>query len=559
MASTGKVVTPVPETSPLRNPWKVPAATAPACSLASVMDEEFAKKLQQDEETGTGRVDTGGQQAQSSLTDYKYARTLQAASGSSSGTTDTDSDLLLAQMLQLQFDKEHDDLLDVEEKKKNANSKVGISYANFRAVHPAIRKDDEFAFDVTSDSDDEDDDDETWEYTEKGVSSPKKIPTTKDKNGVMTTKHDAAVCGRKNASKVMEKFPPGFNSGDDVGMDMKLPNNVFNSLKQHSQMAERKTHRVHEKKEHSTAVMAMDPNTRLLLYKLVNNGILESVNGTISTGKEAVVLHANGGQHQRLLVPRECALKVFKTTLNEFRTRRRYLPDALSRMNPRKIISMWADKERMNLNMMRKAGVRCPEVILLKKHILVLSFIGEHQQAAPKLKDAQLSPDDMLLAYEQCTEMMERMYKRCQLVHADLSEYNMMWFNHEVWFIDVSQSVKPFHPEGLKFLLRDCTNVSNFFTHRGVPNVATPRELFNRITDLNLQDGSEQEFIAQIEVITEAEEFKALAPDEKNFAFDYFFEQTTAERSERERKKSEGQGGGGDDRQKEEEEADDSN
>ena len=40
----------------------------------------------------------------------------------------------------------------------------------------------------------------------------------------------------------------------------------------------------------------MDPNTRLLLYKLVNNGLLESVNGTISTGKEAVVLHANGGR-----------------------------------------------------------------------------------------------------------------------------------------------------------------------------------------------------------------------------------------------------------------------
>ena len=53
---------------------------------------------------------------------------------------------------------------------------------------------------------------------------------------------------------MFSQFPPGFNSGDDVGMDMKLPNAVFNTLKQHSQTAERKTHRVHEKKEHSTAV-----------------------------------------------------------------------------------------------------------------------------------------------------------------------------------------------------------------------------------------------------------------------------------------------------------------
>ena len=40
----------------------------------------------------------------------------------------------------------------------------------------------------------------------------------------------------------------------------------------------------------------MDPKTRLLMYKLVNSGILESINGIISTGKEAVVFHANGGQ-----------------------------------------------------------------------------------------------------------------------------------------------------------------------------------------------------------------------------------------------------------------------
>jgi len=40
----------------------------------------------------------------------------------------------------------------------------------------------------------------------------------------------------------------------------------------------------------------MDPRTRMLLYKLVNNGGLESISGTISTGKESVVLHAHGGQ-----------------------------------------------------------------------------------------------------------------------------------------------------------------------------------------------------------------------------------------------------------------------
>ena len=55
----------------------------------------------------------------SALTDLEYALTLEGNGDDAA----TESDLLLAQMLQLQFDKEHDALLDVEERKQNANSK----------------------------------------------------------------------------------------------------------------------------------------------------------------------------------------------------------------------------------------------------------------------------------------------------------------------------------------------------------------------------------------------------------------------------------------------------
>ena len=41
---------------------------------------------------------------------------------------------------------------------------------------------------------------------------------------------------------------------------------------------------------------AIDEKTRLILYKMVNAEVLENVNGIISTGKEAVVFHADGGK-----------------------------------------------------------------------------------------------------------------------------------------------------------------------------------------------------------------------------------------------------------------------
>ena len=54
---------------------------------------------------------------------------------------------------------------------------------------------------------------------------------------------------------------------------------------------------------------------------------------------------------------------------------------------------------------MKKAGIACPTVAFLKKHILVMSFIGKDQQPAPKLKDAVLSPRQLQLAYEQCVQV----------------------------------------------------------------------------------------------------------------------------------------------------------
>lgn len=44
--------------------------------------------------------------------------------------------------------------------------------------------------------------------------------------------------------------------GDGLGMDLKLSNQVFNSLKQHCYSEQKRAARLHEKKEHSTAVRA---------------------------------------------------------------------------------------------------------------------------------------------------------------------------------------------------------------------------------------------------------------------------------------------------------------
>ena len=65
------------------------------------------------------------------------------------------------------------------------------------------------------------------------------------------------------------QFPPEFVSGDGEGMDMQLPNHVYNNLKRHSSVANKRTHKLHEKKEHSTAVSYKNFQTPTILLMLI--------------------------------------------------------------------------------------------------------------------------------------------------------------------------------------------------------------------------------------------------------------------------------------------------
>lgn len=53
----------------------------------------------------------------------------------------------------------------------------------------------------------------------------------------------------------------------------------------------------------------------------------------------------------------------------------------------------------------RNAGILCPEVVLLKKHVLVMTFVGIEGRSAPTLKDAVLSSSQMQQAYDETESM----------------------------------------------------------------------------------------------------------------------------------------------------------
>ncbi|RDW65521.1 serine kinase RIO1 [Coleophoma crateriformis] len=249
-----------------------------------------------------------------------------------------------------------------------------------------------------------------------------------------------------------------------------------------------------DKSDRATSEQVLDPRTRMILLQMINRGIVSEVNGCLSTGKEANVYGALSipivdGVDQD---PIHRAIKVYKTSILVFKDRDRYVSGehrfrgGYNKGNNRAMVKVWAEKEFRNLKRLYLAGIPCPEPVYLRLHVLVMGFLGDKKGwAAPRLRDAELTGDDVdeqwRLLYLQLLGLMRRMYQTCKLVHADLSEYNVLYHQKKLFIIDVSQSVEHDHPRSLEFLRMDIKNVSDFFRRKNV-DVLSEQAIFAFIT-----------------------------------------------------------------------------
>lgn len=142
-------------------------------------------------------------------------------------------------------------------------------------------------------------------------------------------------------------------------------------------------------------------------------------------------------------------------------------------------------------------------------------------RASPRLKDADIPEALIPNLYVELLLMVRKMFLECKLVHADLSEYNILYHVEEtplpddappiidastlspgeakqaqpvedagenkshlqghLYIIDVSQSVEQDHPHAFDFLRSDLHNVEDFFSKRGAPCIGL-RRVFEFVT-----------------------------------------------------------------------------
>ncbi len=215
------------------------------------------------------------------------------------------------------------------------------------------------------------------------------------------------------------------------------------------------------KEKFKTYHNVFDQSTLRTLFKLESQGYFQEIKSPISTGKESNVFSAR-------TKGKDVCIKIYRINTADFNKMYRYMKAdpryTWLKKQKRKVIYSWAKREFRNLHRARTAGVNVPTPIAVHNNVLVMQLIGK---PAPLLK--KQPPKNPKKFYKQLQKEIELLYNKAKIVHADLSEYNILNHNEKPVIIDLSHGVRPNYPDAEKLLKRDTGQIDKYIKKQGVP------------------------------------------------------------------------------------------
>jgi len=204
----------------------------------------------------------------------------------------------------------------------------------------------------------------------------------------------------------------------------------------------------------------------ITINDFIRRGVILSIDFPISTGKEADVYRATSGSKE---YGDHVALKIYRIETTGFINMINYISGdpRFGKIKPTRkaIVFTWARKEFKNLTIAKEANVNAPKPYGVIKNVVAMEFIGENGIPASTLK--QIGSQNPKEEFEEILQNIKKLYQH-SLVHADLSEYNILMFKEKPYFIDFAQAVLTKHPKAEEFLQRDISNIIRFYSKYGV-------------------------------------------------------------------------------------------
>jgi len=170
----------------------------------------------------------------------------------------------------------------------------------------------------------------------------------------------------------------------------------------------------------------------------------------------------------------------------------------------------WLMHEYTTLERLYQAGAAVPRPIGAGENAILMSYIGDAQRAAHTLHEVDLAPDEAEPLFREVLRNIELMLQQ-DLIHGDLSAYNILYSEGEITLIDFPQVVNgQANPKAHFILQRDIQRVCEYFARQGVQvdPTAIMDDLWLRYFALDPQDQAADESTYNVEDDTSMEELE---------------------------------------------------
>ncbi len=207
------------------------------------------------------------------------------------------------------------------------------------------------------------------------------------------------------------------------------------------------------------------------LESLLEEGVISEIHGRLKSGKEAEVFAVSYGENV-------VAAKVYKDRAQRnFKNNATYLEgrsvrnsrsqramDRGTRFGQEAAEDAWKVAEANALYKLHAAGVRVPTPVMFLEGVLLMELVrGSNGEPAPRLIDSEIDREAARAAY---MDMLAQLVKMlcCDLIHGDLSPYNVLWAEAGATIIDFPQTIAAAgHGRAEFFFQRDARNILGHF------------------------------------------------------------------------------------------------
>jgi RIO kinase 1 len=128
----------------------------------------------------------------------------------------------------------------------------------------------------------------------------------------------------------------------------------------------------------------------------------------------------------------------------------------------------WVGHEYLTLQILYEAGADIPKPYASSTNAILMGYVGDEAGTAPSLNSVSLTTAEANALFQRVMHNVELMLANNR-IHADLSAYNILYWEGEITLIDFPQAIAPDENHNAwRIFARDVQRVCDYFSAQGV-------------------------------------------------------------------------------------------